>query len=362
MTLHTGFISALYGSNCVIGSETGDGNVCQHELNALKAVTNVRLVLDREKLSRYNPQNDVWLQDLSALAWIKDSGIKFRLAHFYGGPYFATFEYLATQGTKLVVTMPAHKRKLSIEEHERWYGTYPFIHVKDDSLFQVYTRHVALAGVVIAPSTNSRQAIIEDMGVSSEKIVIVPHGCDVPQKVEPIPEKFQVLFLSQAGADKGIPYLVQAWGKLAYSDAELVFVGAGTDHLDGVIKALAVAGKFRLLGRVEDVNKVYSEASVLVLPSVNEGFGITALEAMAHGRPVIVAGGAGSHDVVRNGQDGFIVPIRDPEAIAEKIDWLKNNPDRLREMGKEARRTARKYSWDKIEKHYQEVYASTCYE
>jgi len=94
-----------------------------------------------------------------------------------------------------------------------------------------------------------------------------------------------------------------------------------------------------------------------VLSSVNEGFGITALEAMAHGRPVIVAEGAGSHDVVRNGVDGFIVPVRDPDAIAEKIDWFKDNPDKLREMGKEAQKTARKYSWDKIEQHYQEVYA-----
>jgi glycosyltransferase involved in cell wall biosynthesis len=82
------------------------------------------------------------------------------------------------------------------------------------------------------------------------------------------------------------------------------------------------------------------------------------VEGMSHGRPVIVSDGAGAMDCVTNGVDGFIVPKRDVKAIADKIDWCRNHPNELREMGKNARKKSFQYSWEKTKQKYVELWGS----
>lgn len=351
---------SLYCSNCTIGTETGDGVVSQHELQALKEVSELKIILDAEKLRKYNPNNDVWLQDFFARAIIKNSSEKIDIAHFYGGPYSTTFEYLHRQGTKIAVTMPAHDRKLSIEEHEKWYGvgSFPFSHIKDDFLWEAYTEHIKEADIIIAPSRHSKKNILRDVGVKKDKIMLVPHGVNLPrnEEIKPIPEHFTVVFLSQAGIDKGIPYLIQAWSELAYNDAELLLAGSGTESLEPLVKQLAANGQFRLLGRVPNVAEVYNACSAFILASTNEGFGVPLVEAMSYSRPVLTAAGCGASDAVTDGKDGFIVPIRNPKAIADKIQWFRDNPEEVQRMGANAHKKAEQYSWDKIREKYKKIY------
>lgn len=88
-----------------------------------------------------------------------------------------------------------------------------------------------------------------------------------------------------------------------------------------------------------------------------EGFAVhNCLEAMAHGRPVIVSEGAGASELVHDGKDGFVVPIRDEKAITRKLTWFYDNPNEIKKMGEEARKTAEKYTWDAIKKQYVEIY------
>jgi glycosyltransferase involved in cell wall biosynthesis len=100
---------------------------------------------------------------------------------------------------------------------------------------------------------------------------------------------------------------------------------------------------------------------VLVLPSLEDGFGLVALEAMAAGRPVIVSEHAGVKDVVREGRDGFVVPIRSPDAIAEKLQWLHDHPAERQAMGRAAREQALRYPWarygDEVVAAYRRVLA-----
>ena len=117
-------------------------------------------------------------------------------------------------------------------------------------------------------------------------------------------------------------------------------------------------GNVQILGFVESVSDFYDECSVYVQPSVSEGFGIEILEAMAHGRPVIASVGAGGADAIDDGVDGFKVPIRSPQAISEKIEWFRKNPDALRAMGESARRKAQGYSWDRIKPSYMAAWNS----
>ena len=87
-------------------------------------------------------------------------------------------------------------------------------------------------------------------------------------------------------------------------------------------------------------------ASVLVLPSIQDGFGLVVLEAMASGLPVIVSDHVGAKDCVREGVDGFIVPVRDIEALADRLLWLHDHPSQRDAMGARARERAMGYSWE----------------
>jgi len=96
----------------------------------------------------------------------------------------------------------------------------------------------------------------------------------------------------------------------------------------------------------------YHEFSVLVLPSVCDQFPQVVPEAMAAGLPVIVSENTGSADCVREGTDGFVVPVANPEAIAARLETLYRDRARLAEMGRAARERAAEYSYDAYRKNY----------
>ncbi|GAJ12465.1 unnamed protein product, partial [marine sediment metagenome] len=189
-------------------------------------------------------------------------------------------------------------------------------------------------------------------------VVVIPHGVTLPKQVKPIPEKFDCAYIGAVDPDKGLIYLINAWGMLNYPDSRLILAGGGTETLEPFIRQLNDKGQFLLLGRVPDVAEIYSACSVYIQPSPTEGFGIEVLEAMAHGRPVIVSEGAGASDLVEDSVTGFVVPIRDPAAIADRINWFRNNREKIPEMGQKARREARNFTWDKIRRQYARIFLS----
>jgi glycosyltransferase involved in cell wall biosynthesis len=88
------------------------------------------------------------------------------------------------------------------------------------------------------------------------------------------------------------------------------------------------------------VQRAFEQASVVVAPSVGEGFGMAALEAMERGRPVIATGVGGLVDLVRDGETGLFVPPADVDALAEAIVALASDPARARRLGENGRRRA----------------------
>jgi glycosyltransferase involved in cell wall biosynthesis len=100
----------------------------------------------------------------------------------------------------------------------------------------------------------------------------------------------------------------------------------------------------------------YGLADVYVCTSFIESFSLTALDAMALGLPVIVPDTVGISDLVRNGENGFIVPARNPSAVADRLRWLAAHRDECRRMGENARETVRSCSWDEIARRHLEVY------
>jgi glycosyltransferase involved in cell wall biosynthesis len=142
---------------------------------------------------------------------------------------------------------------------------------------------------------------------------------------------------------KGISYLLRAYDAFRGPGTRLTLVGG----LQGSEEALAPHRHlFEHIPHIPhtELAEQYRKADVFVFPTLIEGMPLVVLEAMASGLPVITTPN-GPGDIVRDGVDGFVVPIRDPGAIVEKLEYLRANPDRRREMGVNARQRALEFSW-----------------
>src|SRR5207249_8935845 len=125
-------------------------------------------------------------------------------------------------------------------------------------------------------------------------------------------------------------------------DLELHIAGRGP--LEPALRALAMEldleESVRFLGYVAPVQHAIEQAGIVVVPSLGEGFGMVALEAMERARPVIAAAIGGLGDIVRDGETGLLVPPAEVEPLARAIVELARDPERAAEMGRAGRRRA----------------------
>lgn len=206
-------------------------------------------------------------------------------------------------------------------------------------------REYAEADAIIVTSDFVRRTFVE-RGVAASKVHVVPYGID-PRPLPrggargPTP---RVLFVGGCSLRKGIPYLLDAWRKLA-PDAELRLVGRANAALferAGGLPARAVATGPKT-GAALDAE--YAAADIFVLSSVEDGWGLVTNEAMSAGLPVIVTDRCGSAEIVRDDVNGYVVPARDSDALADRIATLLRDGARRRRMGAAARATAESRTW-----------------
>lgn len=210
----------------------------------------------------------------------------------------------------------------------------------------------AAADRVLCSSRYTRRTLIEG-GVGAGKIGCIPLAVEMPAESarhEPT-ARFRALFVGSLDLRKGFRYLLRAWELLRLPRAELYLRGGTGDRpcrklLEGWRRRL----EFTVDGEYGPVP--YQEFSVLVLPSVCDQFPQVVPEAMAAGLPVIVSENAGSAECVREGVDGFVVPVADAEAIAARLEVLYRDRGRLAEMGRSARARATGYSFEAFRARY----------
>jgi glycosyltransferase involved in cell wall biosynthesis len=210
------------------------------------------------------------------------------------------------------------------------------------------SKEALLADYCIVASRFCKRTLIEN-GVAEHRIHIVPYGIDANERSVRSKQSgpFRVVFVGQMVQRKGLEYLLKAWRKLRLPNAELVLAGRG--RVDKPLLA-AFASEFKYLGELADTElaKLYDTSDVFCMPSLVEGFGLVYLEALASGLPIIATANTGAADIVQDGREGFIVPIRDVEAIAEKLEWAYQNRAALTEMRTAARRLAEQYPWSRF--------------
>jgi alpha-maltose-1-phosphate synthase len=233
------------------------------------------------------------------------------------------------------------------EEHDRW--GLPFDGI-DSRVIELEENEYAQADCVTVPSKFALRTFIA-AGVPQRKLSRLPYGVDL-SRFEPLeppdPARFDILFVGGMSLRKGVPYLIQAYRKLIHSSKSLTFVGSAPPDVIGQLKECgAWDNDVRVVGPVPQtaLKHIMSKSHVMVLPSVEDGFGMVLAQAMACGCPVIGSCNTGTEDLLsEDGREGFVVPIRDSDAIAQRLQQLADDPtlrarmseaaiDRVKQLG-----------------------------
>jgi glycosyltransferase involved in cell wall biosynthesis len=219
---------------------------------------------------------------------------------------------------------------------------------------------------IVTVSEDAAARIRRDFGVPGERLRVVYNGLDAdvftPIHQQPkVPNR--LLFVGNvADRKKGVLYLLQAMARLG-SEVHLVLVDGGTPAR---VSAQDLIGQFGLEGRVQITGKIdrdelvrlYASAQVAIVPSLYEGFGFPAAEAMACQLPVVATTAGALPEVVGPpGEAALLVPPRDPDALAQAIRSLLDDPDRCRRMGAAGRRRVlRMFTWRRAAQRLVDVY------
>jgi len=218
---------------------------------------------------------------------------------------------------------------------------------------------------LMCDSDSTRRIILRHHRVRPMLCETIPVGVDqnrfFPMGLQRIPNS--LFFLGRLESRKGIDFLIKAIPKVkaVLSDIQLYIGGDGIlrPYLENFIEKNHLDNHVHLLGTIDDraVNGWYNKVSVVVVPSVFEGFGLTAIEAMACGTPVIATDVDALRDVVEDGFNGLLVPYNDVQALSDKIIcMLKNRSEQSKFSinGREKVKTL--YNWNKISQDILKVY------
>jgi glycosyltransferase involved in cell wall biosynthesis len=230
------------------------------------------------------------------------------------------------------------QEQLLTEEYERygtlWRGIDPRSIDKEEAEY-------GQANWISVPSQFCYDSFVEQ-GVSESKLLKIPYGSRLErfypeEALRTNREEFRILFVGAAGPRKGFIDLLTAFKRLRHPGKQLILVGSLSPEADALLASVDQLN-IKVLGNLPNsqLRRHYSQASVLVLPSIEEGLGMVIGEAMACGCPAIGTTNTGASELITNGVEGFIVPIRSPEVIEDRLQQLADQPELRDRMGQAA--------------------------
>jgi glycosyltransferase involved in cell wall biosynthesis len=193
---------------------------------------------------------------------------------------------------------------------------------------------------IIVPSRLAQRSLAE-FGLGDKTVVVTP-GVDTDSFYpRPTPREesvFRVCFVGRVELAKGAGYLLQAWKRLALAKAELLLVGQVKPEMNSLLRTHADAS-VRMVGHLPPAKlpDLYRNSDLFAFPSVNEGLAQVLFEAMSSGVPIVASDHSGADDLITNGIEGFVVPVRDVDRLAEAISWCYEHREETRAMGRAAR-------------------------
>ncbi len=250
----------------------------------------------------------------------------------------------------------------SLREKVRWILFYPF-----------FMQNLVMRRVdrIITGSDNSALSIQKVFGVSPSHIQVIHDGVDT-ETFRPLDdaerEPNSILFVGNSeDRNKGARYLLEALHLLRHEmDFHLTFVDKPRDDLKLaplLVKRWGLQSRVTFTGRVstEELVRLYNRTELLVSPSLYEGFGLPAAEAMACGTPVVATTAGAFPEVVADGETGWLVPAGDAAALAAAIRRLMADGDLRRRMGAAGRRRMQeRFTWRETARKTIALYEEIC--
>jgi glycosyltransferase involved in cell wall biosynthesis len=292
------------------------------------------------------------------------SGLKEAVENGVNGIYayedgaLATFTRAQELNLKCIYDLPIAywetSRKLMTDEATRlpaWAETLGGGILNSEAKLKRKTQELQLADLVVVPS----QFVMDSLPVwaKDKKVVMAPFGTPAINNVSLITDrktpgtsKLRVLFAGSMSQRKGLGDLFSAVKLLNSPNIELVVMGELLAPIEFYRKEYnnftyePVRPNYKVL-------ELMQTCDVFCLPSIVEGRALVMQEAMSQGLPLIITPNTGGEDLVIEGETGFVVPIRSPEAIAEKLEWFIKNRSHIPTMSNMVKLHAQKYTWEK---------------
>ena len=228
---------------------------------------------------------------------------------------------------------------------------------------------VALSAEVVVCVSEYEKGLIKASGVGVKRFEVLPNGVDagvykslaLNKKSEALARRGPtVLYLGRLSSHKGIDTLIDAMPLVLGRIPEVRFVIAGPGEIPNLKTQISNLGKNALfLGEVSEEEKIslMQKASVFVLPSRSEAFGITVIEAMAAGCPVVVSDLPALTEIVEHEKTGLVFPVDEAKALADRILKLLSDHELSQKVSKNAKeKVQEKYNWEKIINRLEKIY------
>jgi alpha-maltose-1-phosphate synthase len=218
------------------------------------------------------------------------------------------------------------------DEQRRWNIDIPVSDIRDtlreEEIYQT-------ADVITVPSSFAKRSYVE-LGLPAAKVHVIPYGVRLDRftkSQDPPTDTFEVLFTGSVSLRKGFPYLLQAFHRLKHPAKRLRVIGAVPSWIKPVLACLPQE-HVEYLGILPQAKlpAIMSGSHLMVLPSIEEGLALVQGQALACGCPILATPNTGSEDLFSDGVEGFIVPIRDVDALTDRMERLAADPALQRRM------------------------------
>ena len=325
-----------------------------------------RILLPKVGLQRYTTQEHSWASidsvyrklDQKVASRVDKLQKQKQISAVYGyeDGSLQTFKRAKELGLTCIYDLPIaywHTGRLLMqEEAERlpeWAETLGGGIKDSDEKLERKTQEMQMADVVVTPGGFVKESIPD--WAKMKQIIVSPFGSPkwiAPNILDPQParqNRLRVLFAGSLSQRKGLGDLFNALKLLNSPNIELVVMGSLTVPLAFYQSQLP---SFTYLSNRphHKVLELMRSCDVFCLPSIVEGRALVMQEAMSQGLPIIITPNTGGEDLIIEGVTGFLVPIRSPEAIANKLSWFLENRSKVKEMGRSAQEHAANYTWD----------------
>ncbi|CAD5369190.1 Glycos_transf_1 domain-containing protein [Rubrivivax sp. A210] len=288
--------------------------------------------LMREAFDRHVARN---LPDCDVFVGLSSSGLQTaRRARSMG------IRYVCDRGSTHIRV----QNSLLRDEHAIW--GQPYLPI-DAGVMEREEAEYAEADCITVPSSYTRRTFI-DSGVPAERVHRLSYGVDLSRfqsTGQANDQEFRVLFVGGMSLRKGVPYLLDAYAKLVHPKKSLTFAGSVASDVIALMRRHGLwVEDAKVLGHVpqDQLKDLMSRSHVLVLPSIEEGLALVQAQAMACGCVVVASRHTGAEDLFEDGEEGFIVSIRDADALAGKMQLLADRPELRRQMSAKATQCVQK--------------------